>query len=217
MQRIIKIDEEKCSGCGICVNVCHESAIQMVNGKAKLVREDFCDGLGDCLPACPEGAIRFEEKSCCRTAGSAEEEYTCGCIGEEASESGTCEQIRQKQWPMQLKLVPLTADFYDNADLLIAADCCAFSYENFHKEFLNDKVVLIGCQKLDQTDYSIKISEILKKNNIKSVSAVRMNVPCCGSIERAAAEAIKLSGKDYRLNVSVITTEGRLAGTSESI
>ncbi len=228
IRKITKIDENKCNGCGACAAACHEGAIQMVNGKAKLTREDYCDGLGDCLPACPVDAISFEE----REAPAYDEEAVrqakmeksgatlpCGCPGTQSKtirrepassvpESGPQSQL--SQWPVQIKLVPVNAPYFDNANLLIAADCTAYSYGNFHNEFIRNHITLVGCPKLDEGDYTEKLTAIIRSNNIKSVTIVRMEVPCCGGIENAAKQAIQTSGKFLPWQVVTITTDGRI-------
>lgn len=197
IRKIIHIDEDKCNGCGICATACHEGAIDIIDGKAKLVRENFCDGLGDCLPACPTGAITFE--------------------GREAPAYDEAAVMKAKQsdrtlmnWPVQIKLAPVCAPYFDGADLLIAADCTAYAYAGFHREILKDRVTLIGCPKLDAIDYSTKLTEIVRNNNIRSVTIVRMEVPCCGGLEMAAANALKASGKLIPWQVVTITVEGKI-------
>ena len=229
VRKIIKIDENKCNGCGLCAAACHEGAIGMVNGKAKLLREDYCDGLGDCLPACPTGAITFEEreapaydhaavlaaKAARQTAGAP---LPCGCPGsasrvirreERPAASGEIPS-ELRQFPVQLKLVPVRAPYFDGADLLIAADCTAFAYGAFHRDFIRGRVVLVGCPKLDEGDYTEKLSAILAANEIRSVTVVRMEVPCCGGIQRAAEAAVAASGRRIPLKVSVIGIDGQL-------
>jgi len=230
LRKIIKIDEGKCNGCGACAAACHEGAIEMIDGKARLTREDYCDGLGDCLPACPTGAITFEEREAPEYNEAAvlkakQEKKTdtlpCGCPGtnsksikREVSES--CElpvaniQSKLSQWPVQIKLVPVNAPYFDGANLLIAADCTAYAYGNFHNEFIRNRITLIGCPKLDMVDYTEKLTAIISNNNIKSITIVRMEVPCCGGIEHAAKEAIKNSGKFLPWNVVTISTDGRI-------
>ena len=194
IRRIIQIDEEKCNGCGACAAACHESAIGMVDGKAKLLRDDYCDGLGDCLPACPTGAITFVER--------------------EAAAYDEAAVIRNQrplqQWPVQIKLVPTSAPYFDGAKLLIAADCTAYAYASFHEDFKNEKIVLVGCPKLDSVDYSEKLEEIIRSNNITEVTIVRMEVPCCGGIQNAAINAMKASGKFLPWQVYTISTDGRI-------
>lgn len=194
IRKIIKIAEEKCNGCGACATACHEGAIEMVNGKAKLTREDYCDGLGDCLPACPTNAITFEE----REAPAYNEAAVLAA------------KRKQVQWPVQIKLVPINAPYFDNANLLIAADCTAYAYENFHKEFSHNRITLIGCPKLDAVDYAEKLTSIIAGNNINSVTVVRMEVPCCGGIENAVKRALQASGKFIPWTVVTISTDGRI-------
>lgn len=225
IRKIIKIDEDKCNGCGACAAACHEGAIEMVNGKAKLTREDYCDGLGDCLPACPTGAITFEEREAPAYNESAVMEakkktapLPCGCPGtksraitREATSAPTAKSESQlSQWPVQIKLVPVNAPYFDGANLLIAADCTAYAYGNFHNEFIRNRITLIGCPKLDDGDYTEKLTAIIANNNIKSVTIVRMEVPCCGGIEYAAKEAIKNSRKFLPWQVMTIFTDGRI-------
>lgn len=227
IRKIIKIDEEKCNGCGACASACHEGAIDMVNGKAKLMRENYCDGLGDCLPACPTGAISFEEREAPAYDEAAvlaakitvqETPKPCGCPGSqarvlhrEAQNSVTeavCPVSQLAQWPVQIKLVPPTAPYFSGAKLLIAADCTAYAYANFHNEFMRGHVTLIGCPKLDDVDYSEKLTEIIRLNDIQSVTIVRMEVPCCGGLEYAAKQALQASGKFIPWNVVTISTNG---------
>ena len=205
LRKIIKIDEEKCNGCGACAAACHEGAIEMINGKAKLTREDYCDGLGDCLPACPVDAMSFEEREAPAyneaavlkaKAEKSSAPLPCGCPGTNAKtikrDSNvplkiTNTQSQLSQWPCQIKLVPVNAPYFENANLLIAADCTAFAYGNFHQDFIRNHITLIGCPKLDEGDYTDKLTAIIKNNNIKSVKIVRMEVPCCGGLENAVA------------------------------
>ncbi len=225
IRKIIKIDEEKCNGCGACAAACHEGAIEMINGKAKLTREDYCDGLGDCLPACPTNAITFEEREApayneeAVKQAQAQKKGTlpCGCPGtnskaihRENAPISAPVTSQLSQWPVQIKLVPVNAPYFDGANLLIAADCTAFAYGNFHQEFIRNHITLIGCPKLDQGDYSEKLTEIITNNNIKSVTIVRMEVPCCGGIEFAAKEAIKNSGKFLPWRVVTISINGTI-------
>ena len=231
IRKIIHIDEEKCNGCGLCARACHEGAIEMVNGKAKLMRENFCDGFGDCLPGCPTGAITFEEReapaydeAAVKAAKTANEAYPHpegGCPGSRMMQFHTRspeqEPIpmgrpvsRLAQWPCQIKLVPIQAPFFDGAKLLIAADCTAYAYANLHEEFMRGKVTLIGCPKLDAVDYSEKLTEIIRDNDIKSVTIVRMEVPCCGGLQRAAEGALKNSGKFILWQVVTISRDGRI-------
>ena len=204
IRKIIKIDEEKCIGCGLCADACHEGAIEMINGKAKLTREDYCDGLGDCLPACPTGAITFEE----REAPAYNEAAVLASKQQHVPGHNAASQLAQ--WPVQIKLVPVRAPYFENANLLIAADCTAYAYGNFHNEFIRNHITLIGCPKLDQGDYAEKLTEIIKNNNIKSVTIVRMEVPCCGGIENAAKRALQSSGKFIPWRVVTISTDGRI-------
>lgn len=228
IRKIIKIDEAKCNGCGACANACHEGAIGMVSGKAKLLRDDYCDGFGDCLPHCPTGAITFESREADAYSEAAVKENTknktedlhfSGCPGsasrtiehkEEDFESNAKITSKLRQWPVQIKLVPTKAPFYENADLLIAADCCAYAYGNFHSDFIKNKITVIGCPKLDGTDYSQKLTEIIKNNNIKSVTVARMEVPCCGGIENAVKAALLKSGKFIPWQVIVISRSGKI-------
>lgn len=230
LRRIIKIDEEKCNGCGLCAKACHEGAIGMVNGKAKLLRDDYCDGLGDCLPACPTGAISFEErealaydevavKKAQAEKAKSSGKLPCGCPGtnskvlkREAVEMPFSAPVssRLSQWPVQIKLVPVNAPYFENADLLIAADCTAFAYGNFHNDFIKNRITLIGCPKLDMGDYTEKLTQIISTNNIKSVHVVRMEVPCCGGIENAVKQALLNSGKFLPWSVTTISTDGRI-------
>lgn len=232
IRRIIKINEEKCNGCSACATACHEGAIKMVDGKAKLTREDYCDGLGDCLPACPTGAISFEEREApaydeaavLAAKGKTEEQtLPCGCPGTQAkaihrqSQGGTKLVSSQGeissqllQWPVQIKLAPINAPYFENANLLIAADCTAYAYGNFHNEFMKKHVTLIGCSKLDEGDYAEKLTHIIANNNIKSVKVVRMEVPCCGGMENAVKRALKDSGKFIPWSVVTISTDGKI-------
>lgn len=227
IRKIIKIDEEKCNGCGACVSACHEGAIGLVDGKAKLMRDDYCDGLGDCLPSCPTGAISFEQREAADYNEKAVMENRLkkhgianhgGCLGSKlsrimhgyGSHTDIKAESRLSQWPVQIKLVPVNAPYFDGADLLIAADCTAFAYGNFHNDFIKDKITLIGCPKLDSVDYSEKLTAILAVNDIKSVTVVRMEVPCCGGIQTAVQKALDASGKNVPLNVTVISTDGKI-------
>lgn len=227
IRKIIKIDEEKCNGCGACVSACHEGAIGLVDGKAKLMRDDYCDGLGDCLPSCPTGAISFEQREAADYNEKAVMEnrlkkhgiaHHGGCPGSRLSRilhghdshTDIKAESRLSQWPVQIKLVPVNAPYFDGADLLIAADCTAFAYGNFHNDFIKDKITLIGCPKLDSVDYSEKLTAILAVNDIKSVTVVRMEVPCCGGIQTAVQKALDASGKNVPLNVTVISTDGKI-------
>lgn len=232
IRKIIHIDEEKCNGCGLCAKACHEGAIGMVEGKAKLLRDNYCDGLGDCLPACPTGAITFVEREAAaydeaavkanqKSAGKngATPAFVCpgsrsGQLKRAVAESEAKTEAplvsRLGQWPVQIKLAPVKAPYFENARLLIAADCTAYAYGDFHQEFIRGKITLIGCPKLDMTDYAEKLTEILKNNEIKNVTVVRMEVPCCGGIELAVKDALKASGKMIPWQVVTISTDGRI-------
>ena len=242
IRKIIHIDEDKCTGCGLCAEACHEGAIEMVDGKAKLVRENFCDGFGDCLPACPAGAITFEEReapeydeAAVKRAKEAKETKAekphaphPGCPGSammqfkreedkqvrmaEADNSVSAAHgvSRLAQWPCQIKLVPTQAPFFDGAKLLIAADCTAYAYANMHEDFMKGRVTIIGCPKLDAVDYTEKLTAIIRGNDIKSVTIVRMEVPCCGGLQRAAENALKASGKFIPWQVVTISRDGRV-------
>ncbi len=222
VRRIIKIDEEKCNGCAACANACHEGAIEMINGKAKLTRENYCDGLGDCLPACPTGAISFEEREAPAydseaVAKSKNEKTPCACPGtsskmikrEKQPPAAKCPSMLS-QWPCQIKLVPISAPYFDGADLLVAADCTAYAYGNFHNEFIRNRITLIGCPKLDNCDYSEKLTQIIKNNDIRSVKIVRMEVPCCAGLENAVKTALQRSGKFIPWQVVTISTDGMI-------
>ena len=223
IRRIITIDKEKCNGCGLCAKACHEGAIGMVEGKAALLREDYCDGLGDCLPACPTGAITFEEReapayneAAVLAAKKAKEApLPCGCPG------SACQSVtpaaaevpgQLRNFPIQIKLAPVQAPWYDGAHLLIAADCTAYAYGDFHRRFIQGKITLIGCPKLDSVDYSEKLAAIFSENNIQSVTVVRMQVPCCGGLPFAVKNAMAESGKDIPLQVVTVTADGRILG-----
>ena len=260
VRKIIHIDENSCNGCGLCASACHEGAIKMVDGKAKLMRDDYCDGLGDCLPVCPTGAITFVEREAAaydeqavlrakheahkaegktsqhgcpgsnahaiaREALSEKEpvqaKLPCGCPGSNAralsrpkatpATAATSEaQSELMQWPVQIKLVPVNAPYFDGANLLVAADCTAFAYADFHRKFIKNHIALIGCPKLDEGDYAEKLTAILQNNNIKSVKVVRMEVPCCGGMEHAVKRALQQSGKFIPWQVVVISTDGRI-------
>ena len=262
IRRIIEINEEKCNGCGACASACHEGAIGMVNGKAKLLRDDYCDGLGDCLPTCPTGAITFVEREAADydeaavLAAKAEkmaneagnpsgEPLPCGCpgtamktfnrdqydkktraveAGSKTAQNGAIspelaqqlasmmgqQESELRQWPVQIKLVPVTAPWFDGAKLLVAADCTAYAYGNFHQDFIRDHVVLVGCTKLDDIDYSEKLARIFMRNDIKSITVARMEVPCCAGMERAVKMALKESGKKIPVKTVVISTEGEI-------
>lgn len=224
IRRIIEIDEQKCNGCGACAAACHEGAIGMVNGKAKLMRDDYCDGLGDCLPTCPTGAITFVEREAAvydeaavLAAKKHREPIPCGCPGsavkdikrkKTVSVPETVQESQLQQWPVQIRLVPANAPYFHQAKLLVAADCTAYAYAGFHQDFIRGHITLIGCPKLDDTDYSEKLTEILRQNDILSVTVVRMEVPCCGGIEHAVKTALQNSGKMIPWNVVTISTDG---------
>lgn len=228
IRKIIKINEEKCNGCGACALTCHEGAIEIVNGKAKLIRENYCDGLGDCLPACPVDAITFEEREApaydeaAVLASKQKKDSTalpCGCPGtnsktikrdESKVPVNMASESQLSQWPVQIKLAPVKAPYFDNANLLIAADCSAYAYGNFHNDFIRKHIILIGCPKLDEGDYTEKLTDIISNNNIKSVTVVRMEVPCCGGIENATVTALKASGKFIPWRVVTISTSGEI-------
>lgn len=206
IRRIITIKEEKCNGCGLCANACHEGAIRIVDGKAKLLREDYCDGLGDCLPACPMNAISFEE----REAPAYDEAAVLAAKKGKSPAPVTSSVSHLRNFPIQLKLVPINAPYFENADLLIAADCTAYSYSNFHNDFMQNRVVLIGCPKLDATDYADKLAQILRNNNIRSITVTRMTVPCCGGLSYMVKKAIENSGKDIPLHIVTISPNGQI-------
>jgi len=235
IRRIIKIDQKKCNGCGKCAKACHEGAIEMIDGKATLTREDYCDGLGDCLPACPTGAITFEEREAPeyneaavlaakkQKETSEKKELPCGCPGTAMKKIHRIERHEEScdipstpvtskltNWPVQIKLVPVNAPYFDGANLLVAADCTAYAYGNFHKEFIRNRVTIVGCPKLDMVDYTEKLTAILANNDIKSLTIVRMEVPCCGGIEMAAKRALQASGKFIPWQVVTISTDGRI-------
>lgn len=226
LRKIIKIDEEKCNGCGACAKACHEGAIEMINGKAKLTKEDYCDGLGDCLPACPTNAITFEVREAlaydeAKVLASKQTKEPCNnnCPGTNAKKlvrtikpvetSVEIPESKLTQWPCQIKLVPINAPYFDGSDLLIAADCTAYAYANFHNEFMKNKITLIGCPKLD-SDYTEKLTKIIAFNDIKSVTIVRMEVPCCKGIENQVKTALMNSGKFIPWWVVTISTDGRI-------
>ena len=229
IRKIIHIDEEKCNGCGACADACHEGAIRMVDGKAKLIREDFCDGFGDCLPNCPTGAITFEEREAPAYDAEAvkaakEKPHKGGCPGSavaqfhregdperKPAQTGAAKPVsRLAQWPCQIKLVPPRAPFFDGAKLLIAADCTAYAYANVHEDFMRGKTTIIGCPKLDAVDYSEKLTAIIRDNDVKSVTILRMEVPCCGGLQHAAETALKASGKFIPWQVVTISRDGAI-------
>lgn len=234
IRKIIQIDEEKCNGCGACAQACHEGAIGMVNGKAKLLRDDYCDGLGDCLPTCPTGAISFVEREAAAYDEKAVQENIrkkqeqnhasavphMGCPGSRMQRIQHTQEVdfqvpvrtpsQLGQWPCQIKLVPVNAPYFDGAKLLIAADCSAYTYARMHDEFMRGKITIIGCPKLDSIDYSEKLTQIIQNNNIQSVTIVRMEVPCCGGLEMAAKKALQSSGKFIPWQVITISVDGRI-------
>ena len=225
IRRMVNIDKEKCNGCGLCVSACHEGAIGLVDGKAQLLRDDYCDGLGDCLPVCPTGAISFIEREAAAYDEAAVKAHLAqkgacssgGCPGsrvsvretQEAAPAACPSQLRQ--WPVQLRLAPVTAPWLDGADVLIAADCAAYARGSFHQDYMRGRVTLIGCPKLDAADYAQKLRDMFILHDVKSVTLCRMTVPCCGGLERAVRTAIALSGKDIPLKVAVIDTNGEIA------
>ncbi|MBP3816575.1 MAG: 4Fe-4S binding protein [Firmicutes bacterium] len=210
VRKIINIDEEKCNGCGICATACHEGAIDIIDGKAKLVRENYCDGLGDCLPNCPTGAISFVEREAPEYDAEAVKKSQEEKRNMEASTAPGRAVNRLAQWPCQIKLVPTVAPFFDGAKLLIAADCTAYAYANMHEDFMRGKTTIIGCPKLDNIDYSEKLTEIIRNNDIKEVTIVRMEVPCCGGLEMAAKIALQESGKFIPWQVVTISINGNI-------
>lgn len=239
IRKIVKIDREKCDGCGLCVNACHEGALQLVNGKAELVSESYCDGLGACLPECPAGAITIEEREAnafddesvkkqmeAARPAPVTEKLACGCPGTQARTidrkeapvsqpqpvAGYAQPVgsQLRQWPCQIKLVPVNAPYFDNAHLLVAADCTAYAYANIHNEFMRNKITVIGCPKLDNVDYSEKLTGILQAHEIKSVTVLRMEVPCCGGIVNAVKQALVNSGKMIPWRVVTVTTDGKI-------
>jgi len=230
-RNIISIDEEKCNGCGLCVDACHEGALKLVDGKAKLVSETYCDGLGNCLPQCPTGAITIEEREAdafdeqavkqamAERQAVASEPPACGCPSEriqslhrQPAPAAPAPEASSElmQWPCQIKLAPVGAPFFDNAKLLIAADCTAYAYANVHQRFMRGRVTLIGCPKLDMTDYAEKLAEIFRLHDIKSVEVLRMTVPCCGGMEHAVKQALIASGKMIPWHVTVISPDGTI-------
>ena len=232
LRKIIEIDRDKCNGCGLCVTACYEGAIGMVEGKAELLRDDYCDGLGNCLPVCPTNAISFIEREAMEYSeeevkknmdNNRERPFACGCPGTNmktfdrnntsSSNKGVANNdinSELRQWPVQIKLVPVNAPYFENVNLLIAADCSAYAYGNFHKEFMKNKVTIVGCPKLDEGDYTDKLTAIISENNIKSVTVVRMEVPCCGGIENVTINALKNSGKMIPWQVVTISTDGEV-------
>lgn len=202
IRKIIQIDQEKCTGCGICASACHEGAIGMVNGKAKLLRDDYCDGLGDCLPVCPTGAISFIEREAVA--------YNEKAVPKAASSYQVQRTSQLGQWPCQIKLVPIHAPYFDDAKLLIAADCSAYAYARMHDDFMRGKITIVGCPKLDNIDYSEKLTQLIETNNIQSVTIVRMEVPCCGGLELAAKKALQKSGKFIPWQVVTISIDGNI-------
>ena len=227
IRRIIEIDEDKCNGCALCANACHEEAIIMVDGKARLLRDDYCDGLGDCLPACPVNAISFvhrdtlpyDEEAVMANKKANEEGFNKASSKDKANNndpnntySDYNKKSELKQWPVQIKLAPIQAPYFDNANLLIAADCTAYAYAGFHNEFMKNRVTLIGCPKLDTVDYSEKITEIIRSNNISSVTVVKMEVPCCSGMEVATLKAVEASNKLIPTQVITLSLEGNIIG-----
>ena len=231
IRKIIRIDEDKCNGCRLCVSACHEGAIGLVDEKAKLLRDDYCDGLGNCLPICPTGAITFEEREAAEFNEAAvksnmenrqPDTLACGCPGTHSKaieRESCCESARPQaasvqthlnQWPVQIRLVPVNAPYFSNTNLLVAADCCAYAYGNFHAEYMKNRITVIGCPKLDDGDYSEKLTAILKQNSIKSVTVARMEVPCCGGIEIAVKTALQNCGKMIPWQVITISTDGKI-------
>ena len=227
VRKIIHIDQEKCNGCGACASACHEGAIAMVNGKAQLLRDDYCDGLGDCLPACPTGAITFTQREAAPYDEAAvqahlarkkeEAPLPCGCPGsqsraihreESPAAAGAVVSSQLRQWPVQIKLAPVNAPYFDGADLLIAATCSAFAYGDFHRDFIRGRITLVGCPKLDGVDYAEKLAEIIRNNDVKSVTVARMEVPCCGGLELMVKNALQSAGKWIPWQVVTISCAG---------
>ena len=208
-RRVIHIDQDKCNGCGACASACHEGAIGMVNGKARLMRDDYCDGLGDCLPACPTNAITFVEREAAPYDEAAVQANKAALKAGKAVDAAFAPTVsRLQQWPVQIKLAPVNAPYFNGAKLLIAADCTAYAYAGFHEKFMKGHVTLIGCPKLDAIDYSEKLTEIFCNNDIRSISVVRMEVPCCGGMTYAVQKAIANSGKDIPCKVTVLSING---------
>lgn len=240
LRKIVEINEEKCNGCGLCIEACHEGALQLIEGKARLISDVYCDGLGDCLPKCPTDAIKIiereaaafdeeavkknkKDKQCteCESAAATEPAtLACGCPGNSvrvlevaqdcSCESGVTVKSQLRQWPCQIKLVPINANFLNNADILIAADCCAYAYANFHQDFMQKRVTLIGCPKLDNVKYSEKLTEMFRLHEIKSITIARMTVPCCGSLVNEVTLAVLNSGKNIKINVVSIESNGEI-------
>ena len=226
IRKIVKIDTEKCNGCGACAQACLENAIGIIDGKAVLLRDDYCDGLGNCLPVCPMDAISFEEREAAafdeeavkRNQAQKKQAVGVSCVGAQtrsffrANTSITAGTYSSelRQWPVQIKLAPMTAPYFNQADMLVAADCSAFAYGNFHAEFIRGHITLIGCPKLDGVDYAEKLAAIFTQNSIRSLLVVRMEVPCCGGIEMAAKKALQNSGKFIPWQVVTISTDGRI-------
>lgn len=214
IRRIIKIDEDKCNGCGACAAACHEGAIEMVDGIAKLTRDDYCDGLGDCLPQCPTGAITFEE----REAPAYNEAAVAAAKKERSKSQDRVSQGRDSrlgQWPCQIKLAPVSAPYFKGAKLLIAADCTAYAYACIHDDYMDGSITLIGCPKLDGVDYSEKLTAILQNNDIKTITLLRMEVPCCGGMELAIRKALAGSKKNIPWKVVTISIEGKILKDEE--
>ncbi len=218
-RKIIHIEENKCDGCGLCITACHEGAIQLVDGKAKLVSDSYCDGLGDCLPACPTGAITMIEREAdpfdeeavkARMQQSSMAFQAPGCPGSRAQSTNRQTQSELAQWPVQIQLVPIDAPYFDGADLLVAADCTAFAYPNIHQDFMAGKVTIIGCPKLDHADYAGKLAEIIRRNDIKSLSILKMEVPCCGGLAYAAQQALQQSGKEIPWSMTTVSLDGNV-------
>ena len=229
LRQIIRIDEEKCNGCGLCAKACHESAIAIIDGKAKLIRDDYCDGMGDCLPGCPVGAISFEtreaapyDEAAVKANRETAQAATRGCPGAairklnartaDSPAKAADAPSQLSNWPVQIKLAPVKAPYFDGAELLLAADCTAYAYAGFHADFISGKTTLIGCSKLDGIDYSEKLTDILRNNNIQGITVVRMEVPCCGGIQLATEKALKASGKALPLRTITISIDGKILG-----